>query len=238
VTDILGRKYALLIAAVFTIFAAVLQTASQNVAMFVVARIFIGFGTGASAVTGPTYLAETLPYNWRAWGLGSFYDMWYVGKYRERRYSRTFGNSMILTPNFSGGLIAAGVTYGTAQMESTWAWRLPSALQGFFSIICIVILPFIPESPRWLVHKGRQDEALEVLALTYSDGDVENPIVLVQYREIVDTLNFEKNHGETMSMVQMVKTKGARWRMVLSVSVAVITMLSGILFPPNVSDVY
>ncbi len=81
VTDYFGRKYALLFAALFTIFAAVIQTASQNVAMFVVARILIGFGTGASAVTGPTYLAETLPYNWRAWGLGTFYDLWYVGKY-------------------------------------------------------------------------------------------------------------------------------------------------------------
>ena len=126
-----------------------------------------------------------------------------------------------------GGLIASGVTYGTAKMDTTWAWRLPSALQGLFSIICIVILPFMPESPRWLVHKGYNDEALDVIALTYANGDRANPAVLVQYQEIVDTLDYEKNTGETLSVKQMFKTPSARKRTILSLSVAVITMLSG-----------
>lgn len=112
-------------------------------------------------------------------------------------------------------------------MDTTWAWRLPSALQGLFSIICIVILPFMPESPRWLVHKGYSDEALDVIALTYANGDRANPAVLVQYQEIVDTLNYEKNTGETLSVKQMFKTPSARKRTILSLSVAVITMLSG-----------
>ncbi|RFU27656.1 hypothetical protein B7463_g8683, partial [Scytalidium lignicola] len=204
VTDAIGRRWALFLAAVLTAFAAILQAASQNIAMFVISRILIGLGTGGSSVTGPTYLAETLPIAWRGWGLGVFYDFWYVG-----------------------GLIAAGVTYGTAKMDSTWAWRLPSALQGLFSIICIVILPFIPESPRWLVHKGRNEEALQVIALTYADGDIDNPIVLSQYREIVDTLNYEREAGKTMSLTEMVRTRGSRTRMLLSISVAVFTMLSG-----------
>jgi len=71
----------------------------------------------------------------------------------------------------TGGLLSAGITFGTAKMASTWAWRLPSAMQGFFSVLCLVILPFIPESPRWLVHKGRHAEALESIALAYSNGD-------------------------------------------------------------------
>jgi MFS family permease len=52
VTDIIGRRQALLWAAVLTIFAAILQAASQNIPMFVVARILIGFGTGASGIAG------------------------------------------------------------------------------------------------------------------------------------------------------------------------------------------
>ncbi|KAH9213622.1 MFS sugar transporter-like protein [Leptodontidium sp. 2 PMI_412] len=203
-TDIVGRRPALLYAALLTLFAAILQAASQNIAMFVTARVLIGLGTSASSIAGPTYLAETLPLNWRAWGLGAFYDFWYVG-----------------------GLIAAGVTYGTAQMESTWAWRLPSALQGVFSIVCIAILPFLPESPRWLVHKGRLDEALEVIALTYADGDTANPIALASYREIIDTLNWEREAGETMTFLQMVKTPSSRKRTLLAVSVSVFVMLSG-----------
>ncbi|CAM1502653.1 Fc.00g074290.m01.CDS01 [Cosmosporella sp. VM-42] len=61
---------------------------------------------------------------------------------------------------YVGGLIAAGVTYGTAKMDSTWAWRLPSALQGLFSLLGIGMLPFAPESPRWLQSQGRDEDAL------------------------------------------------------------------------------
>jgi MFS family permease len=78
VTDAIGRRPALLWAAVLTIFAVALQTAAQNPAMFVVARILIGLGTSASGLTGPAYLAETLPSHWRAWSLGIFNDFYYV----------------------------------------------------------------------------------------------------------------------------------------------------------------
>ncbi|KAL5314270.1 hypothetical protein ACEPPN_018695 [Leptodophora sp. 'Broadleaf-Isolate-01'] len=203
-TDIVGRKPALFYAALLTLFSAILQAASQNIAMFVVARVLIGVGTSASAIAGPTYVAETIPFRWRAWGLGAFYDFWYVG-----------------------GLIAAGVTYGTAKMDSTWAWRLPSGLQGVFSLVCIAILPFLPESPRWLVHKGRLDEALDVVAITYADGDATHPVALASFREIVDTLNWEKEAGETMSFIQMAKTPSSRKRTLLAVSVSVFVMLSG-----------
>lgn len=80
VPDIIGRKPALFWAAVFTIVAIILQAAAQNIAMFVISRILVGFGNGASAIAGPVFLAETLPVKYRAWGLGIFYDFWYVGK--------------------------------------------------------------------------------------------------------------------------------------------------------------
>lgn len=80
VTDKIGRKSALFWAALVTLIAVVLQTASQNIAMFVVARILVGFGTSASGLCGPTYLAETLPFRWRAWGLGILNDFYYVGE--------------------------------------------------------------------------------------------------------------------------------------------------------------
>jgi len=79
VTDILGRRYALFWAAAMTLASVVLQTAAQNTAMFVVARILVGYGTSASTLTGPTYVAETLPYHRRAWGLGLLNDFYYVG---------------------------------------------------------------------------------------------------------------------------------------------------------------
>ena len=80
VTDKLGRRPSLLWAAVITCGAVILQTAAQNIAMFVIARIILGFGTGAGLLSASVYLAETLPLKWRGWGIGLLNDGYYVGK--------------------------------------------------------------------------------------------------------------------------------------------------------------
>jgi MFS family permease len=80
VTDKIGRRPAMFWAAFSMVIAVVLQTAAQNIAMFVLARILIGFGITAAGMAGPTYLAETMPSKWRGWGLGIFNDFFYVGE--------------------------------------------------------------------------------------------------------------------------------------------------------------
>ncbi|KAF9067333.1 sugar transporter [Rhodocollybia butyracea] len=208
VTDVIGRRPALLWAAIISLIAVILQSAAQNVAMFVIARIILGYGTSASGISGPAYLAETLPLHWRGWGLGVFNDFYYIS-----------------VP--TGGLIAAGLTYGTSFIASTWAWRIPSIVQGVFSIFCIIIIPFIPESPRWLLFQGRRDEAHVVLAQTYSNGDLNDKVVLAQLQEMEDTFEHERNAGQTLSVVQIFKTKSARKRMWLAVSAAVFSTIAG-----------
>lgn len=112
-------------------------------------------------------------------------------------------------------------------MNSTWAWRIPSAVQGVFSVICIIIIPFIPESPRWLIYQNQHEEALKVIAYMYADGDRENPLVMAQFKEIADTIDYEKASGETLSMMQLVKTPSARKRVTLAISAAVFSTIAG-----------
>jgi hypothetical protein len=104
---------------------------------------------------------------------------------------------------------------------------MPSAFQGLFALLSIAILPFIPESPHWLIYNGRPQEALEVIALTHADGNLEDAAVLLRFKEITDTLEWEKNSGQTTSMKEIFKTKSNMRRIMLVFSVAVITMLSG-----------
>ena len=78
IPDYIGRKPAMFYAAILTLLAVILQAAAQNIAMFVISRILIGLGTGASAIAAPVYLAETLPFRWRGVGLAIIYDFWYV----------------------------------------------------------------------------------------------------------------------------------------------------------------
>ncbi|KAH7412312.1 general substrate transporter [Phaeosphaeria sp. MPI-PUGE-AT-0046c] len=87
-----------------------------------------------------------------------------------------------------------GVCYGTQTLLTTWAWRIPSLLQAAPSIWCFTVLLFIPESPRWLVARGRREEALEILAIANgSSNDVNDPVVQLWYKEIEDTIQFERN---------------------------------------------
>jgi sugar porter (SP) family MFS transporter len=203
VPDLVGRKWALFYGAALSIIGAALQAAAQNSSMFIFSRILIGFGTGATSIAVPVYLAETLPVKYRASGLGMVYDAWYVG-----------------------GLIAAGATYGTAKMESTWAWRLPSLLQGVFSVICVVLLFFTPESPRWLVRENRKDEAYTALSQSYSNGDVSDPVVQLHMAEILETLDFEREN-KPYSVPKILRHKNSLWRIFIGSTCGMWSCLSG-----------
>ncbi|TVY26900.1 Lactose permease [Lachnellula hyalina] len=204
VSDRLGRRPAIFWGSLITLLGVLLQTAAQNIAMFVVARIILGFGTALSGIAGGVYLSETFPSRWRAWGVGLLNDFYYVG-----------------------ALIAAGITLGTGEWQSTWAWRLPSLFQGIFSVICILILPFIPESPRWLVHEGHFEEARVVVAQTNSNGNISDPVSVAVYKEIIDTLEWEKQEGRTMSPKEIIKTPVARKRLLIGMSAGPFSCIAG-----------
>lgn len=119
-----------------------------------------------------------------------------------------------------------GVTYGTAQMQSTWAWRLPSLLQILFTLVSIISLPFIPESPRFLAHQGRKDEALLSVAQVCSNSDISDAEAQAQLLQICQSLDLEK-HIEEPSIKQIVKTPSLRKRMLIVLSVAAFSMLTG-----------
>ncbi|KAI1130617.1 putative hexose carrier protein [Nemania abortiva] len=203
-TDKYGRRLAILWSAIITVVGVILQAAAQNVAMFVIARIILGFGTIISGVAAGVYLSEAFPSRWRAWGVGLLNDFYYVG-----------------------ALLAAGITLGTGKWPSTWAWRLPSLIQGIFSILCIVILPFVPESPRWLVHQSLLEEARVAVAQTNSNGDVNDPVAIAVYQEIVDTLEWERKEGQTLSPLEIIKTPTSRRRFLIGMSAGPFSCIAG-----------
>jgi MFS family permease len=140
IADNWGRKNTILVACFILFLGVILQAAAQNMGMFVAARIFVGVGSMISNAGAPTLLAELLPARTRGRILGIFFSCYYVGS-----------------------LISSIVNYGSQNIESTWSWRLPSLLMCVPSILALSLLPFCPESPRWLIAMDRHDHALEVL---------------------------------------------------------------------------
>ncbi|KAH9438243.1 hypothetical protein MCOR02_001881 [Pyricularia oryzae] len=209
--DNYGRRNGLFWSAAITMVAAGLQGGAVNIAMFCIARVIIGFGTTASVIAGSAYLAETLPWNKRAWGLCLFDDFFYVG-----------------------ALVASGVTYSTYKMESTWSWRLPSLLQGAWGLLCILLIPLVAESPRWLIDQGRPTEGLLVLARINANGDTRDELVRLQFCQIVETIGYER---DPMSYKEMIRNRGARVRLIITATCAMFSMLTGnIVVMYNIGD--
>lgn len=110
--------------------------------MFVAGRLVIGIGSAVQNLTAPTLLGELLGPKGRARVLGMFFSCYYVGS-----------------------LLSAIVNYGAQNIQSTWAWRLPSLLQIMPAVLALSLIPFVPESPRWLLVHGRDEEATEIIAI-------------------------------------------------------------------------
>lgn len=125
ITDGLGRRSAILFGATLMVVATVLQTASHSVGMFIGARFLIGFGLTFAASAAPLLVTELAFPSQRAQATSMYNTLWYLGS-----------------------IIAAWTTYGTFHIPNSWAWRVPSALQGLPSVLQIALIWFVPESPR------------------------------------------------------------------------------------------
>ncbi|KAH8696214.1 general substrate transporter [Talaromyces proteolyticus] len=204
IADRLGRRLAIFWGSLVTIVGIILQTAAQHIAMFVIARVVLGWGFAISGVASAVYLSETFPTRWRAWGVGLLNNTYYIGAF-----------------------FAALVTLGSSHLESTWAWRTPSLFQASFSVFSIMLLPFLPESPRWLIAQGLYEEARIAVAQTNSNGNITDPVSTAVYKQIVDTIEWEKKQGRTMSIKEIFKTPTSRKRALIGGSVGPFSCIAG-----------
>ena len=147
--DLMGRRNVMMLAALLFLVGALVQGFADAQSVFVIARLVGGMAVGAASVLSPAYISEVAPASIRG-------------------RMTTIQQIMIIT-----GLTAAFVVnwyLARAAGESTatyWAgleaWRLMYLMQALPAAIFLVALLFIPESPRYLVSKGRDEKAHRVL---------------------------------------------------------------------------
>lgn len=89
------------------------------------------------------------------------------------------------------------------------------------------MIPGIPESPRFLVAKDRQDEALQILAKYHANGNVDHPTVQFEFREIRDTIKAEQEADDSTKYIDFFKTRGNRYRLAVLLSLGLFSQWSG-----------
>ncbi|KAK7460490.1 hypothetical protein VKT23_009209 [Stygiomarasmius scandens] len=137
--DRLGRKRFMQLMCLIVTVGTVIQTAAQNYAMFVVGRVLTGVAVGGLVGTVPIYQSEISPPESR--GIIGGLSGYMIGV---------------------GGCLAnwIGFACGYAPDNSSFQWRFPLALQVPPGVILFFGLQFLlPESPRWLIRHGMDDEA-------------------------------------------------------------------------------
>ncbi|KAL9128953.1 MAG: hypothetical protein Q9217_002469 [Psora testacea] len=118
---------------------------------------------------------------------------WHAGHDRGRIPSRLQFSASVLDTR-QGALITGGICFSYwldfafyFLDPSTIAWRFPIGFRIFFALLILLFILGLPESPRWLVLKGKEDEALSVLS-ALSDLPTDNPYIHTEFTAIKDTV--------------------------------------------------
>lgn len=139
-SDRFGRRRVLLGTALLFVFSSLLAASATTFASFVAARIVGGLAVGGAILIAPVYIAEIAP--------------------AHKRGSLVSLNQLMIVIGISASFFSNYFLLGVG--EHNWRWML--GVQMVPALLYFTLLYFVPESPRWLLLKGRDEAALQVLA--------------------------------------------------------------------------
>ncbi|MFV5688562.1 sugar porter family MFS transporter [Flavobacterium sp. ZT3R25] len=149
-TNKIGRKNTLLWIGILFLFSAIGSAFANNPFVFAAFRFIGGLGVGASTIAAPAYISEIAPAKDRG-KLVAFYQ-----------FNIVLGILMAFLSNYLLNDVG----------ENSWRWMM--GVQAIPSVIYLLLMILIPESPRWLLSKLKNDEARKVLQLMGQEADYEN----------------------------------------------------------------
>ncbi|KAH8891220.1 putative sugar transporter [Thozetella sp. PMI_491] len=152
---------------------------SGRFAQFIIGRIIVYISVGLVEVDVTTYQSEIVPAPFRGPVVVSL---------------QVFLNA--------GGIIATGLNYAFSTSTTGFGWKMVTGLQLIFPVLIVLFTYFIPQSPRWLLSKDREEEAVASLRRLRSKEDTENGSCEAEIQAIKSALQGNVHKAPWMDLVR------------------------------------
>ncbi|KAG9252710.1 general substrate transporter [Emericellopsis atlantica] len=204
-SDFLGRRVTIGTGGLVFCLGGALQTGAENYSYVIGGRFISGCGVGILTMIIPLYQAELAHPDIR--GLVTGLQQFMLGV---------------------GGVCGAWISYGTyVGFDDDRQWRIPFGLQIVPAALLAGLIVFFPESPRWLIKKGRTEDGLRTLARLHSGGNTEDAWVIAEHQQIQDSVAHE-SEVEAKSYTELFRDRANFRRVVIACAIQAATQMTGI----------
>ncbi|EXJ70207.1 uncharacterized protein A1O5_06275 [Cladophialophora psammophila CBS 110553] len=213
IADRYGRRMACIVPSIIIIIISqALLAGSVDVAMFIVFRLFAGFGCYATAAIVPLMMSEIVPPRFR----GACVDVMGVG---------------LNVGYATAGWLGYGFSFWNGKGSGN-AWHVPLALGCFFPLVFLTGISFLPESPSWLCMKGCENEAEEVLKCLHKHhSDPAGDLARAEFFQVREQLELDSRLDN--SWYRLFTKPSYRKRAGLAMLTMFTTQTSGVLLITN-----
>jgi sugar porter (SP) family MFS transporter len=179
------------------------QVLTGSPSVFLAMRLVAGFGAICNIISSSALCLELAHPRQRA-VVGAFFNTFY----------------------FVGSITSTWASFGSLRIFTSWSWRLPVAIQLFWTVAQCVLVLFCPESPRWLVSHGNAAKARSILATYHANGYTEDDLVRVELSKISASFESE-SRSRQIGWRSLFATPGNRKRLVLTIAIGIATQWVG-----------
>jgi len=210
ISDRFGRRPVLKVAAVLFTLSAIASAIAPDYLTLVIARMLGGFGVGAALIIAPMYIAEIAPADIRG-RMVSFNQLNIVIGISVAYFS----NFLILS------LGQSDLAWAQSLRMGDWTWRWMLGVEAIPAIVYFFALFLVPESPRWLVMRGKAEEALQILTRVSGRSQAEEDLGAVQ-KSLDDEAHLEKGSVKDLFLPAM------RLVLTIGIVIAILQQITGI----------
>ncbi|KAK6907689.1 hypothetical protein I203_101688 [Kwoniella mangroviensis CBS 8507] len=207
--DYSGRKGGLLSAIILLAIGVVLQMIIVGSgALLTVGRLIAGAGIGIISNAAPLYLSEIPPVEIRGACVSSWQLMLAIGQ-----------------------VIGACVGLGAHTLESTASWRIPVGINLVWVVLLFGVLFIVPESPRWLLYRGKEAKAERALKKIHAGSDYQDSLVQEQLAILNKSREEEAESSSSVSRwSDLWRNPVERRKFIATVGILVSQQISGVQF--------